>query len=59
MHNRVVGKPARARALARFMAYIADKPDVWVTTRAEMAHHWREKFPYEGPTRDLHPEPGV
>ncbi|KAM0752933.1 glycoside hydrolase/deacetylase [Meredithblackwellia eburnea MCA 4105] len=56
MHNRILGKPARSRALKKFMEYIKDKPDVWVTTRADMAHHWREKFPYEkvGPTMNLH-----
>jgi peptidoglycan/xylan/chitin deacetylase (PgdA/CDA1 family) len=58
MHNRMVGKPGRIMALRRFMEYIRDKPDVWVTTRTEIAEHWREKYPYEkvGATFKLHNE---
>lgn len=47
MHNRLVGKPGRIIALKRFMEYIQNKPDVWVTTREKIAEHWREKYPYE------------
>ncbi|BGP14764.1 hypothetical protein JCM10213_004297 [Rhodosporidiobolus nylandii] len=56
MHNRVLGKPARAMALRRFMEHIATKPDVWIATREQIAAAWQEKFPYSevGPTRDLH-----
>ncbi|GAA6014125.1 hypothetical protein JCM10207_006104 [Rhodosporidiobolus poonsookiae] len=56
MHNRIVGKPARARALKRFMQYVASKDDVWVCTREEIAQRWKEKFPYEevGLTAQLH-----
>jgi hypothetical protein len=56
MHNRILGRPARTMALKRFMDYIKQKPGVWVTTRKEIALHWREKYPYEivGPTRDIH-----
>jgi hypothetical protein len=35
----------------RFMEYIQAKPDVWVTTRADIARHWRMQFPYEKPQR--------
>lgn len=56
MHNRLLGKPGRIIALKRFMEYIKEKPDVWVTTREKIAEHWREKYPYEkvGPTRSMH-----
>ncbi|OAA54375.1 Glycoside hydrolase/deacetylase, beta/alpha-barrel [Niveomyces insectorum RCEF 264] len=47
IHPRIVGKPGRARQLQKFLDYISEKPDVWVCTRAEIAAHWRSKFPYE------------
>jgi putative urate catabolism protein len=48
LHSRIVGRPARARGLDRFLAYVREHDDVWVTTRAEIASHWRERFPYPG-----------
>lgn len=47
LHNRFVCKPGRIMALKRFMAYIAEKDDVWVCTRREIAAFWREKYPYK------------
>ncbi|KAI9735147.1 MAG: hypothetical protein M1834_001735 [Cirrosporium novae-zelandiae] len=46
LHSRIVGKPGRSEALRNFMKYIADKPGVWVTTRKEIATHFKTKFPY-------------
>jgi putative urate catabolism protein len=40
LHCRIVGRPARARALDRFLAHVRERDDVWVTTRAEIARHW-------------------
>ncbi|KAK4700928.1 hypothetical protein P7C70_g5308, partial [Phenoliferia sp. Uapishka_3] len=56
MHNRVLGKPGRIMALKRFMEYVAGQEEAWVTTRAKIASHWREKYPYElvGPTVSMH-----
>lgn len=45
LHCRMIGKPGRARALGRFLEHVARHPDVWVTTRAEVARHWRTAFP--------------
>jgi peptidoglycan/xylan/chitin deacetylase (PgdA/CDA1 family) len=45
LHCRMIGKPGRARALGRFLEHVARHPDVWVTTRAEVARHWRDTFP--------------
>jgi putative urate catabolism protein len=42
LHCRIVGRPGRARALDRFLAQVKQRPDVWVTTRAEIARHWHE-----------------
>jgi peptidoglycan/xylan/chitin deacetylase (PgdA/CDA1 family) len=46
LHSRITGKAGRAEALRNFMRYIADKPDVWVATRRDIAKHYKEKFPY-------------
>jgi allantoinase len=45
LHRRIVGKPGRAPALDRFLAHVKQKPDVWVTTRAEIARHWHAAHP--------------
>jgi len=42
LHCRIVGRPGRARALDRFLEHVRSRPDVWVTTRAEIARHWHE-----------------
>ncbi|KQT69955.1 MULTISPECIES: allantoinase PuuE [unclassified Aureimonas] len=46
LHCRLVGRPGRAAALARFLDHIAEKPGVWVARRIDIARHWRERFPY-------------
>ncbi|MEX6506430.1 allantoinase PuuE [Jiella sp. M17.18] len=46
LHCRLVGRPGRAAALARFLDYVQAKPDVWVARRIDIARHWRERFPY-------------
>jgi putative urate catabolism protein len=45
LHCRIVGRPGRAPALDKFLAHVKQKGDVWVTTRAEIARHWREHHP--------------
>jgi len=45
LHGRVAGKPARARALARFLDHIASCPDVRVARRIDIARHWLEHHP--------------
>lgn len=47
LHNRVIGRPGRMMALARFVEYIAKKSDVWVATREEIARYWTKTYPYE------------
>ncbi|KAI8801954.1 hypothetical protein BJ742DRAFT_835076 [Cladochytrium replicatum] len=51
LHCRIIGKPGRIPELRKFMEYVKGFPDVWVTTREEIAMHWRKTFPYEGITR--------
>ncbi len=45
LHCRLAGRPGRAAALARFLDYVARHDDVWVTTRLEIAEHWRRQHP--------------
>ena len=45
LHCRIVGRPGRARALDRFLAYVKEREDVWVATREEIARHWHAKHP--------------
>ncbi|MEQ3632650.1 allantoinase PuuE [Thalassolituus sp.] len=45
LHCRLVGRPGRAAALARFLDYVQQHSDVWVCTRADIARHWHTHFP--------------
>ena len=46
LHCRIVGRPGRAAALAKFLDYIMKKDRVWICKRAEIAKLWRQQFPY-------------
>ncbi len=45
LHCRLVGRPGRAAALARFLDLCAANPKVWVATRLDIARHWLERHP--------------
>ena len=45
LHARIVGRPGRAAALARFLDYILRRDGVWVCRREEIAKHWIERHP--------------
>ena len=45
LHCRLVGRPGRAAALARFLEYVLRYDDVWIARRIDIARHWREHFP--------------
>lgn len=45
LHCRLAGRPGRAAALARFLDYARSYDHVWITTRAEIARHWRRHHP--------------
>jgi len=47
MHCRLLGRPARFRALQQFVDYILGHPDVWVARRLDIAEHWIREHPYE------------
>ncbi|WP_353228512.1 allantoinase PuuE [Novosphingobium sp.] len=40
LHGRIAGRPARARALARFVDHVVASGDAWVARRVDIAHHW-------------------
>jgi putative urate catabolism protein len=42
LHCRLVGRPGRAAALARFLDYITGHDKVWVARRIDIARHWHE-----------------
>ena len=43
LHCRLVGRPARAAALARFLDYVQAHERVWIATRLDIARHWIAK----------------
>jgi allantoinase len=45
MHNRLLGKPGRLRALQRFLDHLEKHDRVWVCRRADIARHWIARFP--------------
>jgi peptidoglycan/xylan/chitin deacetylase (PgdA/CDA1 family) len=46
LHCRLVGRPARAAALARFLDYVQSHEKVWITRRIDIANHWRAVHPF-------------
>ena len=42
LHCRLVGRPGRAAALARFIDHVMAHEDVWVCRRIDIARHWHE-----------------
>ena len=47
LHCRLIGRPARAAALARFLDYVRAHDKVWITRRIDIANHWRTQHPYQ------------
>jgi OHCU decarboxylase len=48
LHCRLVGRPGRAAALARFLDYVRSHTQVWVATRLDIARHWIRLHPPVG-----------
>lgn len=42
LHCRLVGRPGRAAALARFLDYVQGHEKVWVPRRIDIARHWHD-----------------
>jgi len=45
LHLRIVGRPGRARALDKFLAYARSLDGVWFARRIDIARHWLEHHP--------------
>jgi putative urate catabolism protein len=47
LHCRLVGRPGRIAALARFLDHVQRHPGVWICRRIEIARHWRATHPWQ------------
>lgn len=45
LHGRIAGRPARARAVARFLDHVLASGDAWIARRIDIANHWLETHP--------------
>ncbi|WP_374335183.1 allantoinase PuuE [Leeia sp.] len=45
MHCRLLGRPARFRALQRFLDYVQSHDRVWICRRVDIARHWIARHP--------------
>ena len=45
LHCRIAGRPARSRAVERFLQYARQQPGVWFARRDEIAKWWLEHYP--------------
>ena len=45
LHCRLVGRPGRAAALARFLDYLQQHDHVWICRRIDIAQHWVQYHP--------------
>lgn len=45
MHNRILGHPARAAGLEKFLDHVARHQNVWITRRLDIARHWATIHP--------------
>ncbi len=50
LHNRLVGRPGRAKAIIDFIKHIKKHDKVWIAKRVDIANHWIEHHPYIRPT---------
>ena len=46
LHGRLVGRPGRADALARFMDHVQRHDKAWICRRVEIARHWMANHPF-------------
>ena len=48
VHCRLIGRPGRMAALARFLDHVQSHSDVWICRRREVAEHWLRHHPHGG-----------
>ncbi len=47
LHCRLIGRPSRAAALQRALAYMQSRDGVWFATREQIADHWVQEHPVD------------
>jgi putative urate catabolism protein len=47
LHCRLIGRPARIKALQRFIDYVLSHQRVWLCTREAIAEHWLATYPHK------------
>lgn len=45
LHSRIIGHPGRLAGLIRFIDHIAQRDDIWISRRDEIADFWRTAVP--------------
>jgi allantoinase len=45
LHDRLIGRPGRCKGLMKLLEYIRGFDQVWFCSGADIARHWRGKFP--------------
>ena len=45
LHCRIIGRPGRFESFVKFVNYISNFKDIWVTRRIDIAKHWEKKHP--------------
>jgi len=50
LHCRLVGRPGRTAALARFLDHVQNHDQAWICRRVDIAHHWRTVHPAQQPS---------
>lgn len=48
LHCRLIGRPGRIAALARFLDYVQEHRQVWICRRIDIAYHWHHHHPPHG-----------
>ena len=47
LHCRIIGRPARFKALQQFLDYVLRFERVWIARRIDIAKHWLHNHPYK------------
>ena len=53
MHCRMLGRPARFRALQHFLDHVEQHDRVWIARRIDIARHWKRVHPFDAATAFL------
>jgi hypothetical protein len=50
LHDRLIGRPARAAGLVKFLDYVRSVERVWFCRGIDIARHWQKVHPYHAST---------